>query len=49
MNSQQRKTLMLIACIVTLIPLFLIILESVVDGYTNNTLHRLLSDNDDRY
>jgi len=44
MNNKLRKTLVLIVCTITVIPLFLIILESVIDGYTNSTLHHLLSD-----
>jgi len=48
MNNKQRKTLVLIVCTITVFPLILIIIESVLDGYTNNTLDKLLSDDDDR-
>lgn len=48
MNNKQRKTLVVIVCAITLFPLILILLESILDGYTNNTLDKLLSDDDDR-
>lgn len=44
MNIQQRKTTVLIACIVTIVPLILLLIECVLDGYNNNTLNKLLSD-----